>query len=209
MSKFVSIIKILPQMLIEPQNISFTTSAVLFQSGSEKVAASSQNVPKMSHSVPLQSKTTGFPWIKNFCLSLSCHKLALYSANWQQWSLNTEGTVAQRFCSKRPTYFYKNNEKREYSSIQKYVKVNAAGVLFTEKFCFIYSRQPCIDHFLSCFICMYACMYFFINLLISVRFDERYGFPVSSGHKIHTFERKSSSIYNTWTKGLLLRKTLY
>lgn len=57
------------------------------------------NVPKMSHFVPLQSKTTGFPWIKNFsfvvyCLSLSLAISWLRTANWYQQHLNEEGTVA-------------------------------------------------------------------------------------------------------------------
>lgn len=150
-------------MLIEPQNISFTTSAVLFQSGSEKVAASPQKVPKMSHSVPHQSNTTGFPGLRTSLLlssvSLSSHKLALSTANWYQWSLNGEGTVPRDSVQRDQLISIKIMGGK---NILAHRNVLHASLIIYRKFLF---HLPCIEHFLSCFICKYVCMYVFVYLL--------------------------------------------
>lgn len=116
------------------------------------------------HSKAIQQ---AFPGLRTSLLlssvSLSCHKLALSTANWYQQSLNEEGTVpggsAQRdqlisikIIKKESILAYRNECSRRCMHL----------LLFTENFWFTYSRQPCNIFCHVLFVCMYAYMYLFV-----------------------------------------------
>lgn len=123
----------------------------------------------MFHSVPLQSNTTGFPGLRTSLLlssvSLSCHKLALSTANWYQWSLKEEGGSAQR---DQLISFNKIMGGKEHTSIQKWMQQALhASLIIYRKFLF-HLQQTTLYWTFSVMFYLYVCMHACICLLTCI-----------------------------------------